>query len=244
MTARTSGLHHVTAIAGDPQRNIDFYIQGLGLRLVKRTVNFDNPSIYHLYHGDESGRPGTLLTFFPLRGVPDGRVGAGQATSTAFSVPQHSLGWWQGHFTALGVEPTIVSVEGEDRVVVRDPDGLVLELVASATEDPREPWTPRPFLPSMRCGASTPRCSPWPTPTARFGCSPTTGGCRWCPRPAAAAGWLPVRVGRGGSSISSPTRAPGAAWSRAAPCTTSRSACPTGQPRRSGARNFSIAGTV
>lgn len=140
MTAQTSGLHHVTAIAGDPQRNIDFYIQGLGLRLVKRTVNFDDPSTYHLYYGDESGRPGSLLTFFPWRGVPAGRVGAGQSTSTAFSVPQHSVGWWRGHFIALGVEPTIVSVEGEDRLVVRDPDGLVLELVASATEDPRDPW--------------------------------------------------------------------------------------------------------
>lgn len=140
MTARTSGLHHVTAIAGDPQRNIDFYIRALGLRLVKRTVNFDDPSTYHLYYGDESGRPGTLLTFFPWRGVPAGRLGPGQSTSTAFSVPQGSLGWWKDHFTELGVEPTIVSIDGEDRLVVRDPDGLVLELVASSIDDPRDPW--------------------------------------------------------------------------------------------------------
>lgn len=140
MTARTTGLHHVTAIAGDPQRNIDFYIQGLGLRLVKRTVNFDDPSTYHLYYGDGSGRPGTLMTFFPWRGVPPGRHGAGQSTSTAFSVPQDSLGWWKDHFAELGVEPTITSAGGEDRLQVRDPDGLAIELVASSTEDPRDPW--------------------------------------------------------------------------------------------------------
>lgn len=140
MTARTSGLHHVTAIAGDPQRNIDFYVRGLGLRLVKRTVNFDDPSTYHLYYGDESGRPGTLMTFFPWRGVPAGRVGAGQSTSTAFSVPQASLGWWKDHLAGLGVEPTVTSADSEDRLAVRDPDGLVLELVAATTEDPRDPW--------------------------------------------------------------------------------------------------------
>lgn len=140
MTARTTGLHHVTAIAGDPQRNIDFYISGLGLRLVKRTVNFDDPSTYHLYYGDESGRPGTLMTFFPWRGVPQGTVGAGQSTSTAFSVPQGSLGWWQRHFADMRVPTALTTAGGEDRLVVRDPDGLVLELVASATHDPRDPW--------------------------------------------------------------------------------------------------------
>ena len=98
MTATTEGLHHVTAIAGDPQKNIDFYITGLGLRLVKKTVNFDDPGTYHLYYGDEAGRPGTLMTFFPWRGVAGGRIGAGQSTSTAFSVPAGSLGWWTEHF--------------------------------------------------------------------------------------------------------------------------------------------------
>lgn len=140
MTAQTTGLHHVTAIAGDPQRNIDFYVEGLGLRLVKRTVNFDDPSTYHLYYGDESGRPGSLLTFFPWRGVPQGRLGAGQSTATAFSVPQGSLGWWKKHFAGLRVPSTLTSSDGEDRLVVRDPDGLVLELVASSTTDPRDPW--------------------------------------------------------------------------------------------------------
>lgn len=140
MTARTSGLHHVTAIAGDPQRNVDFYIEGLGLRLVKKTVNFDDPSTYHLYYGDESGHPGSLLTFFPWRGVPSGRIGPGQATATAFSVPQHSLGWWVDHVAALGVESRLSSGNGEDRLTIRDPDGLALELIASSTTDPRDPW--------------------------------------------------------------------------------------------------------
>ena len=86
------GLHHVTAIAEDPQRNVDFYTTVLGLRLVKRTVNFDAPDTYHLYYGDTSGRPSTLLTFFPWPGAPNGRQGTGLTTSTAFSVPPESLG--------------------------------------------------------------------------------------------------------------------------------------------------------
>ncbi|HET7414947.1 MAG TPA: ring-cleaving dioxygenase [Arthrobacter sp.] len=141
MTANTSGLHHVTAIAGDPQTNIDFYIKGLGLRLVKRTVNFDDPSTYHLYYGDDTGRPGTLMTFFPWRGVPSGRIGAGQSTSTAFSVPEGSLGWWQNHFKELGVDSAISRVSAdEERLSLRDPDGLQLDLIASSTTDPRNPW--------------------------------------------------------------------------------------------------------
>lgn len=141
MTAATQGLHHVTAIAGDPQKNIDFYITGLGLRLVKKTVNFDDPGTYHLYYGDESGRPGTLMTFFPWRGVARGRVGAGQSTSTAFSVPAGSLGWWSDHFSAIGAEPRLTSTSSsEERLLVTDPDGLQIELVATHADDPRDPW--------------------------------------------------------------------------------------------------------
>ncbi|TNM69415.1 ring-cleaving dioxygenase [Streptomyces sp. NP160] len=137
----TSGLHHVTAIAGHPQANIDFYVTALGLRLVKRTVNFDSPGAYHLYYGDAAGRPGSLMTFFPWPGVQQGRIGTGQSTSTAFSVPAGSLGWWRGHFAALGVESELRSAGSEEeRLLVRDPDGLQLELVASSTEDPRDPW--------------------------------------------------------------------------------------------------------
>ncbi len=141
MTVQTSGLHHVTAIAGAPQRNIDFYVTGLGLRLVKKTVNFDDPGTYHLYYGDDSGRPGSLLTFFPWTGVAAGRHGSGQSTSTAFSVPAGSLGWWAEHFTALGVESQLDTVSShEERLSLRDPDGLQLDLVASSTVDPRNPW--------------------------------------------------------------------------------------------------------
>jgi glyoxalase family protein len=141
MTATTEGLHHVTAIAGDPQKNIDFYITGLGLRLVKKTVNFDDPGTYHLYYGDSAGRPGSLITFFPWRGIRPGRVGAGQSTSTAFSVPAGSLGWWVDHFTAVGAEARITSTSSsEERLLVSDPDGLQIELVATHLEDPRDPW--------------------------------------------------------------------------------------------------------
>ncbi len=137
----TSGLHHVTAIAGDPQRNLDFYVDALGLRLVKKTVNFDDPGTYHLYYGDEQGSPGSLITFFPWRGVPRGRIGAGQSTSTAFSVPAGSLGWWTEHFSSLDIETSITSRSSEEeRLSVRDPDGLQIELVASSLHDPRHPW--------------------------------------------------------------------------------------------------------
>jgi glyoxalase family protein len=88
------GIHHVTAIAGDPQQNIDFYSSFLGLRLVKLTVNYDDPETYHLYYGDEDGHPGTILTFFPWPGAPAGRKGVGQATTTSFSIQRESLGFW------------------------------------------------------------------------------------------------------------------------------------------------------
>ena len=141
LSAVTRGLHHVTAIGSEPQRNIDFYIRGLGLRLVKKTVNFDDPGTYHLYYGDEAGQPGSLLTFFPWRGIRQGRVGSGQSTTTAFSVPAGSLGWWTEHFRALGADATVsTTTSDEERLSLRDPDGLQLDLVASSVDDPRDPW--------------------------------------------------------------------------------------------------------
>lgn len=135
-----SGLHHVTAIASDPQRNVDFYTQVLGLRLVKQTVNFDAPDTYHLYYGDAVGRPSTILTFFPWRGVPAGRNGAGLTTATAFSVPPESLGWWQRRLAQLQVDAEHpVDRRGEEVLTLRDPDGLVIDLVASAG-DTRSGW--------------------------------------------------------------------------------------------------------
>lgn len=135
-----SGLHHVTAIASDPQRNVDFYTQVLGLRLVKQTVNFDAPDTYHLYYGDAAGRPSTILTFFPWRGVPAGRNGAGLTTATAFSVPPESLGWWQKRLADLQVDAEHpVDRDGEEVLSFRDPDGLVIDLVASPG-DTRSGW--------------------------------------------------------------------------------------------------------
>lgn len=134
------GLHHVTAIASDPQRNVDFYARTLGLRLVKQTVNFDAPDSYHLYYGDGAGRPASLLTFFPWRGVPAGREGAGMTSSTAFSVPPESLGWWHERLTGLGVDVTAPELRGAEEVLsLRDHDGLALQLVA-AEGDTRSGW--------------------------------------------------------------------------------------------------------
>jgi glyoxalase family protein len=103
MSSRSAGVHHVTAIAGDPQRNLDFYEGILGLRLVKKPVNFDDPGTYHLYYGDEVGHPGTIMTFFPWAGAPRGRIGAGQLTVTSFSVPRESLGYWTERLVKNGV---------------------------------------------------------------------------------------------------------------------------------------------
>lgn len=134
------GLHHVTAIASDPQANVDFYTRALGLRLVKQTVNFDAPDTYHLYYGDASGSPSTILTFFPWRGVPAGRQGSGLTTATAFSVPPESLGWWQNRIAGMGVEHEGPRTrDGEEVLTFRDPDGLVIDLVA-APGDTRSGW--------------------------------------------------------------------------------------------------------
>ncbi|WP_159940197.1 MULTISPECIES: ring-cleaving dioxygenase [unclassified Nocardiopsis] len=141
MDVRPAGIHHVTAIASDPQANADFYLNALGMRMVKRTVNFDAPETYHLYYGDRAGNPGTILTFFPWPGAPRGRLGAGQATTTTFSVPEGSLGWWARHLAARGVEATRPAERGEEDVLsLCDPDGLVLELAASADAHDTEPW--------------------------------------------------------------------------------------------------------
>jgi glyoxalase family protein len=142
MIPTINGLHHVTAICGPPQRNVDFYTRVLGLRFVKRTVNFDDPGTYHLYYGDEAGTPGSALTFFAWDGLPEGRRGVGEATLTQFSVPEGSLGFWQarleGHETQVS-DPT--AVFGEQRVVGHDPDGMAFALVVAGDRDERAPWT-------------------------------------------------------------------------------------------------------
>ena len=135
------GLHHVTAIARDPRQNLDFYRGLLGLRLVKKTVNFDDPGTHHLYYGDAAGSPGSIMTFFPWPGARRGQVGTGQTSATSFSVPEASLAYWRARLAEHGVEVSEVERFGEAVLRFRDPDGLGLELVASSGEgDGREPW--------------------------------------------------------------------------------------------------------
>jgi len=125
-----NGLHHVTAFAGAPARNLDFYTRILGLRLVKKTVNFDDPGTHHLYYGDGTGHPGTILTFFPVPAAAPGRVGIGETQETAFRVPRASLGWWTHRFVEMGVtHEAPVRVLDEPTLRFRDPDGLMLALV-------------------------------------------------------------------------------------------------------------------
>jgi glyoxalase family protein len=125
------GIHHVTAIAGDPQRNLDFYTGVLGLRLVKLTVNFDDPGTYHFYFGDREGHPGTIMTFFPWPGAPRGRHGSGQLTVTSFSIPQDSLDSWLARLREHGIEAGPAFGRFDDDVLpFADPDGLKLELIA------------------------------------------------------------------------------------------------------------------
>jgi glyoxalase family protein len=126
----SAGIHHITAIAGDPKRNVAFYTQVLGLRLVKKTVNFDDPGTYHLYYGDETGRPGTILTFFPWAHVGPGRNGIGLAVETAFAIPAASVGFWIERLISLGIAHDAPEKRFGDTVIgLRDPDGMRLELV-------------------------------------------------------------------------------------------------------------------
>src|ERR1700691_2937050 len=103
MSDKKTGIHHITAIAGNAKRNVDFYTRVLGLRMVKRTVNFDDPGTYHFYYGNETGTPGTILTFFPWEGVANGRAGTGMATEIGYSVPVDSLPFWAERFSRFNV---------------------------------------------------------------------------------------------------------------------------------------------
>ena len=135
------GLHHVTAIAGEPQANIDFYAGVLGLRLLKLTVNFDDPTTYHLYYGDGQGHPGTILTFFPWPGAMRGRGGTGQLTVTSFAVPEDSLPYWRQRLRDHRVEfENARSDFDEEMLFLRDDDGLQLELVSTSKANPDRVW--------------------------------------------------------------------------------------------------------
>jgi glyoxalase family protein len=141
MNTNIKGLHHITAIAGDAKRNLDFYTKVLGLRLVKKTVNFDDPGTYHFYYGNESGTPGTILTFFPWEGIRQGRAGTGMATDIGYSVPAGSLEFWQDRFREFKVKSdSPEEAFGEQLLPFRDPDGLRLKLVIPKNADDRTPW--------------------------------------------------------------------------------------------------------
>lgn len=155
----TAGIHHVTAICGDAQRNVDFYAGVLGLRLVKRTVNFDDPQTYHLYYGDDVGHPGSLITFFPWPDAPRGRVGPGQVAVTSFAVAPSALGFWIERLLRHGVKysgPTSRRAGDVDEQVLafEDGDGLLLEIVATPLAADRSGWDGAPGIPA----ASAIRC--------------------------------------------------------------------------------------
>lgn len=141
MEDRILGLHHITAIAGEAKRNFDFYTRILGLRLVKKTVNFDDPYTYHFYYGDKIGTPGSILTFFPWQGIQTGRRGTRQVTEIGYSVPENSLDFWLKRFEANNIIYNKVSEKfGEQYLTFIDPDGLKFELITSKNADNRLPW--------------------------------------------------------------------------------------------------------
>ncbi len=140
------GIHHITAVAGNPKRNYEFYTGVMGLRLVKKTVNFDDPSVYHLYYGNESGEPGTILTFFPWEHLQNGKPDQGQVVAVSFSAPTESKEFWLDH-----LEEKDVSFEdpfsrfGKEIVGLQDPDGLHLEIVFDPKADDVEGWGDGPI---------------------------------------------------------------------------------------------------
>lgn len=129
MSKKTMGIHHITAIVGHPQENVDFYAGVFGLRLVKQTVNFDDPGTYHLYFGDEGGKPGTIITFFPWAGARQGTIGDGQVGVTSYVVPKGALEFWENRLAKFKIPFTKMERFGEQYLEFDDPHGLHLEIV-------------------------------------------------------------------------------------------------------------------
>ncbi|GEL04683.1 ring-cleaving dioxygenase [Rummeliibacillus stabekisii] len=129
MSKKTMGIHHITAIVGHPQENVDFYAGVLGLRLVKKTVNFDDPATYHLYFGNDGGKPGTIITFFPWANAQQGEIGDGQVGGTAYAIPQGALAFWKQRLAKFNVQYTVMERFGEEVLAFDDSHGLHLELV-------------------------------------------------------------------------------------------------------------------
>lgn len=129
MSKKTAGIHHITAIVGHPQENVDFYAGVLGLRLVKQTVNFDDPGTYHLYFGNEGGKPGTIITFFPWANARQGKIGDGQVGVTSYVVPKGAMDFWEQRLAKFGVTAAKMERFGEQYLEFDDPHGLHLEIV-------------------------------------------------------------------------------------------------------------------
>lgn len=141
MNTNILGLHHITAISDNAKRNFDFYTNVLGLRLVKKTVNFDDPGTYHFYFGDEQGLPGTILTFFPWEGIGRGINGAGMATHIGYAVPEGSFSFWKERLAQHHIATEENDIFGEKLLSFNDPDGLQLQFVIPKYPDGRKPWT-------------------------------------------------------------------------------------------------------
>ncbi len=140
MLTQIKGLHHITSMAADAQQNSDFFTKTLGLRRVKKTVNFDAPDVYHLYYGDEAGTPGSVMTYFPFPHIAAGRPGAGEVGESYFAVPKGSLGYWTERLTKLGVKNlSATEVFGEKRLRFAGPDSDGFSLV-EVDDDKREGW--------------------------------------------------------------------------------------------------------
>jgi glyoxalase family protein len=151
----TNGIHHVTAISGPVHRNLHFYTGTLGLRLVKRTVNFDDPGTYHLYYGDETGRPGTILTFFPWEHVASARVGVGETQETRFRVPEGAIGYWAHRFVDKGVVHERPEKRfGETALSFKTPTGWVSPWSRFPGPRASPPGAAARYPPSMRSAAS------------------------------------------------------------------------------------------
>jgi glyoxalase family protein len=140
-TNHVIGLHHITAIASHAKENLDFYTKVLGLRLVKKTVNFDDPGTYHFYYGNKSGEPGTILTFFPWEGISQGRNGTGLATHIGYSVAKGALAFWKQRLTQFNIPFETAEKFAEPYLSFTDPDGLQLQLIEPTDPDPRTGWT-------------------------------------------------------------------------------------------------------
>lgn len=145
MSRQIRGIHHVTAIASNPQTNLDFYTGVLGLRLVKKTINFDDPGTYHFYFGDATGTPGTILTFFPIPRAFQGTPGVGQATITALAVPVGALGYWKDRLNSVTVGAEPGEDFGQPSLTFRDPDGMIVELVETSADGPGDAWADGPI---------------------------------------------------------------------------------------------------